>query len=100
FCLRPILGRCQVRSQLMKRVIVAGAFLLANVVAPAMADCVSTSNGTNIGTAAIKSLLAPGNTYPSGTYACYNNGSRRENNEYLYSTSQFYEFHNGGSTVQ
>jgi hypothetical protein len=83
----------------MKRVIVAGIFLLANVAGPAMADACSTAgHGNNLpatGTPSITSLLAPG----TGVYTCYNPGTR-ENNETLINGTQFQEYHNGGATSE
>jgi hypothetical protein len=89
----------------MKRVIVAGVFLLANVAGPVMAaTCASLGAGVNLpatGATSITSLLAAG----TGVYTCYNrvapgNPGTRENNETLINGTQFQEYHNGGSTVE
>jgi hypothetical protein len=89
----------------MQRIIVAGVFALANIVGPAMADVCSAAGHTGdlTGTAII-TLLSPG----TGTvYACYNPGSRRENNETLLTggttlpvSGNFQEYHTGGTTVE
>jgi hypothetical protein len=70
----------------MTRVFVAAVFLATNVVGPAMATC--TGFGGSMSASAIATLLKPlvatPPPLPSGaTYACYNNGSMRENNETL-----------------
>jgi hypothetical protein len=81
----------------MTRTVVAGAFLLANLIGPAFADtCATAVHGGDLSQAAITTLLNPG----GGVYACYNNGTKRENNETLLGSGQFQEYHTGGSTVQ
>jgi hypothetical protein len=81
----------------MKRAIVAGLFLLANVVGPAWADqCGTAGHTSDMSNTQISTLLAPG----TGIYTCYNNGSRRENNETLLSNGHFQEYHFGGATVE
>jgi hypothetical protein len=82
----------------MKRVAVAGFFLVANIAGPAVAADCSALGGAMTG-AQIQALLAPG----TGVYACYNNGSKRENNETLLSgttTGTVQEYHTGGTTVE
>ena len=93
------------------RVAVAGLFLLANIAGPAFADqCSNVNDGGNLLATAtlpassIASVLDPG----GNVYACYNNGTARENNETLLTgsggttpiTGSFQEYHKGGSTVQ
>ncbi len=83
----------------MKRAIVAGVFLFANVAGPVMADCGTTGHVANLSEAAIISLLSPG----GGVYACYNPGTGRQNNETLLGSGTggtFQEYHMGGATVQ
>jgi len=97
----------------MKRAIVAGVFLLANVAGPALADaCATAGHGNNLpatGTPSVASVLNPG----GGVYTCYNrvsfgNPGTRENNETLLIgsgpntpiTGNFQEWHNGGSTIE
>jgi hypothetical protein len=81
----------------MNRIAVAGIILFANVAGPAMADC-SAFDGAMTATA-ITSLLVPEGNYGT-VYSCYNNGTRRENNETLFNGTQFQEYHNGGATVE
>jgi len=78
----------------MKQVIVAGAFLLANVIGPAMADC--SLYGGNMSAAQINTLLNTAGTTPPGTmYACYRKGAVRENNEYLVGGNQVWDYKKG-----
>ena len=87
----------------MKRAIVAGVFLLANVVEPAMAQisvlaCANAGHGSNMTVAQINTLLNPG----AGIYACYNTVSfghagTRENNESLVGGGNFQDYKKGGS---
>ena len=73
----------------MKRITVAGIFLLANIVGPAMADC--TAFGGNMTQAQVNALLSPG----SNVYTCYNPGGGRQNNETLLAGTQFQDFKKG-----
>ena len=82
----------------MKRVIIAGLFLLADIVGPAMADSCNSHGGAMTGNQ-IQALLNPG----TNVYACYNPGTGRQNNETLLTgttSGTFQEYHKGGATVQ
>jgi hypothetical protein len=77
------MGAALEETAVMKRVIVAGVFFLANVVGPAMAQGCGSHGGTMTSTQ-ISALIDPGGTFPSTVYTCYNNGTVRESNEWLY----------------
>ena len=67
----------------MNRIMLAGVVFLINAAGPAFAaDC--TAHGGYMTGTQIAALLTPGNTFPSNIYACYNNGTVRENNENIY----------------
>ena len=66
---------------IIRRVLVVNLFL-ASAAGPAIADC--TAFGGYMTGTQIATLLTPGNTFPSGVYACYKSGGVRQNNEYIF----------------
>jgi len=82
----------------MMRIIVAGVFVLTNVVGPAMAQTPCTPFGGNMTGNAIQALLNPGHN----VYTCYNPGTRENNETLLNGTTSgtFQEYHTGGTTIQ
>ena len=82
----------------MRRLAVAGIVMVANIAGPTFAADCSALGGART-SAQIQTLLAPG----TGVYACYNNGSKRENNETLLAgttTGTLQDVHTGGTTVE
>jgi hypothetical protein len=85
-------------TAIMKQLIVAGVFVLTNVVGPAMAQTPCSPFGGFMTGNGIQSLLNPG----TNVYACYNPGTRENNETLLTGTTSgsFQEYHKGGATIQ